>query len=159
MTAYCEPNDLLIGDIGGLEDAKQRAIDSASEDIDAQIGFIYEIPLSGQSSHITLLLKGICKKLASGRLLMAQAAASEDNSVHQYGKSLLDEAVRELWSIRNGQIELGAVKVTQKQTTGNAPTIIQGDAVSGVDAYYDWFNHPLRIPLVPFQPIWKPGNG
>jgi phage gp36-like protein len=155
MTTYCQPNDLLVGDISGVEPLKQQFITAATEEIDSQLGFIYELPLSGASAHGTLILKGICRKLASGRLLMAQASASEDNSVHAYGMSLVEEAQRDLWSIRNAQTDIGAVKVASAATSGNAPTIIQGDTTSGVDYFYAWLNRS-RFDTQRPDP-WAPG--
>ena len=157
MATYCQPNDLIIGDIAGLETQKQEFINIASEEIEAMLGFVYTLPLGAVTVHGALILKNICRKLASGRLLMAQAASHEDTSVHAYGKSLVDEAEGTLWSIRNGQIELGAPKVESMATGGNAPTIIQGDEVSGVDAFYGWMTgSPRIVPNNGYE--WKPGS-
>lgn len=134
--SYCEDTDLIVGDIGGLDALKAQFIVAAGNEMDSMLGFVYLLPLSGISTHVTLLLKTICLKLASGRLLMAQAAGSEDAVVHAYGKSLVDEAMRDLYAIRNMQIDLGAPKVTSMQATGNAPAIHQGDDTSGVDTFY-----------------------
>jgi phage gp36-like protein len=154
--AYCEANDLIVGDIAGLEPLKQRFIDAATDEMDAMIGFVYLLPLSGLSTHVTLLLKSICSQLASGRLLTSQSAASEDQSTHSYGKSLIDSATAQLWSIRNGQTALGALKVTSAASGGNAPSIGQTDSVSAVDAFYDYVSNPLTLRREGVA-IWKPG--
>jgi phage gp36-like protein len=152
---YCEAHELLTGDIGGLEDLKQTFLVMATEEMDGMIGFVYVLPLQGVSVHAALILKSICRKLASGWLLMSQSAGSEDTSVHAYGKSLVDEAYRDLWAIRNGQIDLGVPKITTA-SAGDAPSIIQGDLTSAVDAYYAWQNLPVDYPAL-LGPIWRPG--
>ncbi len=153
--SYCETTDLIVGDIGGLDGLKASFITAAENEMDSMLGFVYELPLSGVSTHVTLLLKTICLKLASGRLLMAQAAGSEDTVVHAYGKSLVEEALRDLYAIRNGQIDLGAPKVTSMQATGNAPAIHQGDDTSGVDTFYQIMGSPLYGDA---PSGWRPGT-
>ena len=158
MSEYCKDTDLLVGDLGGLDPQKSRYILLAGDEMDGMIGFLYPLPLPGLAPHITLILKSIARKLASGWLLMAQAAPSEDANVHAYGKSLVDEAMRDLWAIRNGQIDLGIPKIGTN-STGDAPSIIQGDKYSAVDSFYEWQNHPPYLPAI-VGPIWRPGpNG
>lgn len=160
MAEYCLDADLLIGDLAGLDDEKKRYIDMAGDEMDSFIGYVYVLPLQGVSVHVTLILKSICRKLASGWLLMAQAAGSEDTSVHAYGKSLVEEAYRDLWAIKNGAIDLGVPKITVA-STGDSPAIIQGDKYSGVDAFYEWVSTPFPLlDPVRLTPIWRPGpNG
>lgn len=157
---YCKSGDLLVGDLGGTDPLRQQFVDLAADEMDAMIGFVYVLPLDLESlqAHVQLILKNLASKLASGRLLMAQAVGAEETSVHAYGKSLVDEAMRDLYAIRNGQIDLGAIKVSTTGTN-NAPVIIEGDLVSAVDAFYDWQAHPPLYP--PLSPnIWRPGpNG
>lgn len=154
--SYCETADLIVGDIAGMDALKEQFISTASNEMDSMIGFVYELPLSGVSAHVTLLLKTICLKLASGRLLMAQAAGSEDTVVHAYGKSLVDEALRDLYAIRNMQIDLGATKVASMQSAGNAPMIHQGDDTSGVDTFYDIMGSSRYDGGIPTG--WRPGT-
>ena len=163
---YCKANELLVGDIGGLDGLKDTFITMASEEIDGMVGFVYALPLPVLSLHVGLVIKNIARKLASGRLLLSQAAGGEDSQVHAYGQSLIDEAFRDLWAIRNGTIDLGVPKITVA-STGDAPTIIEGDAVSGVDAYYAWMNntpgrprprHVLVSDSLPSGNEWAPGG-
>lgn len=155
---YCKDGDLLVGDLGGLDDKKEQYIGLATDEMNGFIGFVYVLPLTGVSVHVALVLKSICRKLASGWLLMAQSAGAEDGSVHAYGKSLVDEAYRDLWAIRNGAIDLGTPKISTA-STGDAPGIVQGDATSGVDAFYEWVTDPFAAYLpAPLGPIWRPGS-
>jgi hypothetical protein len=159
MTEYCKPSDMLTGDIAGLDGLKQQFCDMATEEMDGMIGFVYILPLSGMSIHIQLFLKNIARKLSSGWLILSQVTGDENGGVRAYGQSLVNEAMRDLWSIRNGQIELGLPKVVVAATDGNAPTLIQGDTDSGVDAFYDFINYPPYLER-PFHlgPIWQPGT-
>jgi len=150
---------MLTGDMTGLDGLKQQYCEMAGDEMDGMIGFVYILPLSGMSLHVELLLKNIARKLSSGWLILAQATGGEDTAVHAYGQSLVMEAMRELWAIRNGQIELGLPKVVATATEGNAPEIIQGDDASGVDAFYDFVNYPRYLPLpVTLGPLWQPGK-
>lgn len=155
MAAYCGTEDLLVGDIGGLDGLKPKFIQMATDEIDGMLGFVYVLPLGGLSAHATLIIKNIARKLASGRLINSQATAGEDNQVHAYGQSLIDEAFRDLWAIRNGDTDLGVPKIASMQTSGDAPEIYQGDEFSGVDAFYAWMGSGPGY----YRPTygWSPG--
>lgn len=156
---YCKPEDLLLGDLGGVEDMSQRYIDLAANEMDSMIGYVYILPLpfTGLPVHQQLILTNIALKLASGRLILAQAVGSEDSAVHAYGKSLIDEAMRDLWAIRNQTIDLTAPKVEGGASVGgDAPVILEGDLYSGVDSFYDWMSNPARQYFN--SPIWRPGS-
>lgn len=157
MTTYSEVADLLVGDVtigGGID--RDKFVQSATEEIDSRLGFIYVLPLTpSPSSHIALLLKRCANLIASGRLFMAIAAGSEDNAVHAYGESLLREGQSILESIACGQVDLGVTKVTV-QSEGNAPSITNVDDGSPFDAFYNFVtpgNFPT--PLVS-TPVYRP---
>lgn len=125
---YSEPDALLLGDLilgGGVD--KQKFIDQAAEDIDAKLGWIYELPIKlalpeGELRpadpdnwtrlplHEQLLLKGINNKLASGRLILTIDVAGEDSKLQAYGYFLVQEANAELMALANGEIYLSAIR-------------------------------------------------
>jgi hypothetical protein len=158
-SVYCKENELLTGDMAGIEGLRQRFVNLAADEMDSFIGFAYLLPLPIESMpvHEQLILKNINVKLATGRLIMAQAVGSEDTSTHAYGQSLVDEAIRDLWAIRNGQTNLTA-PVASAGDTNSAPVIIEGDRVSGVDAYYAWAGKTGVAALFGTVPIWSPGD-
>jgi hypothetical protein len=159
MSMYCKENELLTGDMAGVEGLRQRFVDLAADEMNSFIGFAYLLPLPVDSlpEYQRLILKNINIKLATGRLIMAQAVGSEDTSTHAYGQSLVDEAMRDLWAIRNGQTNLDA-PTAEANGTNAAPVIIEGDRVSAVDAYYAWAGATGVSALFGTVPIWSPGS-
>jgi hypothetical protein len=147
---YSETDDLLLGDIilgAGLD--PQKFVDQAAEDIDAKLGWVYELPLkvlvpegaprpadpddyTKLPLHEQLLLKGINNKLASGRLILAEAVAGEDNSLNAYGYFLVKEATDELTYLANGEVPLSAVRyvTVEGDVVDKVPTIKNQDEES-----------------------------
>jgi phage gp36-like protein len=157
---YAEVDDLLVGDIIIQSQDAERFLQIAADEMDSVLGAIYELPLNPEPlpGHIALRLKRCNAVLASGRLILAQAAASEDGSLHAYGRSLVREGVEMLESIRTGSMQLiGLTKVAPHggEDGGNAPVVVVGDATSGVDAFYD----ATRIDPFPWTDRfrWSPG--
>jgi hypothetical protein len=109
---YCATEDLLIQPdmILPVSLEKSRFIEFASSDMDAKLGYIYVTPinLSALPQNQAKLLRSICAKLASGRLIMAAAMTSQDSAVHQYALFLVRQAETDLMSIANGQVDLTA---------------------------------------------------
>lgn len=144
---YCDVTDLLIGDLPlGSSVNPQRWIDDAADEIDATIGHRYAIPIPiEQLTDVSrLTLKIINARLASGRLLLAQAQGGEDDSLHAYGKWLLDEATVALSALREGNIILesddGSYGPSLEDDAFDAPSIKNKDEVSIVESFYDDVN-------------------
>jgi hypothetical protein len=111
---YCNAADLYIAeDMVAPPAVKQQFIKVALDDIDSKLGFIYVTPIDVGSlpSHQAKLLKTMAAKLASGRLIMANALGQENSSVHAYAAYLCREAEMELMNIANGVIDLTAPRV------------------------------------------------
>lgn len=150
MAGYAAVGDLLTGNIptpGYL--APDKFVQDAADEIDSQLGFVYETPFDvSETSELVrparLLLKRLNVFLASGRLLMAAAASGEDDNLHAYAKSLVDQALQTLEMIRTGEIVLeGAVEInpsTSDQPKG--PMWYNPDPESAVDAFYGVVNPP-----------------
>lgn len=155
---YCEHEDLLLGDLPVTADDAEKFISAASEEIDAVIGMRYQLPIIAASgSPARNLLKRIAVLTSTGRLVMANSVASEDNSPNAYAMYLLEEARELLASIKRGELDLVGVPLlpatgeVNVPDTGNAPTVIYRDSVSAVDLFYDNAMNGGRL-------VWRPNQ-
>ena len=113
---YCATADLLLGQLETRLPAEvnmSEYISIVADEIDARLGFLYEVPfetvgVNALPPHQVKLLKSINAKRASGRIIMAATIASEDSVVHQYAMYLMQEADIELAAIANGDVRLSA---------------------------------------------------
>lgn len=147
---YSSVDDLLTGNIPLPSTVSaEKFVDDASDEIDSQIGQIYQTPIDlSDTSTVTrparLLLKRIANWLASGRLMMAAAAGSQRMEVHAYANKLVNDATAALQAIASGDVVIeGAVRTdapTSDLFTG--PQIFNKDAESNVDAFYDRISNP-----------------
>ena len=149
MAAYCTTADLLIGDIptsAGLDPAKY--VQDAADEIDSKIGFVYQTPIpvgpsDGTPRPVVLLLKRINAHLASGRLILAATIPAESERLNAYGRSLVRESEEAIQAIASGQIILDGVLPGGLAMPAKAiPKILNGDAESSVDAFYDRVVNP-----------------
>jgi len=155
--AYSAVEDLLTGNIptpGYL--SPQKYVDDAADEIDSKIGFLYKTPVVVTEENpvgtpnpvarpVRLLLKRLNNFLASGRLLMAASAGGEDDRVHAYGWSLVQDATLALQQIAEGKILLEGVEPADGNTDGvpvTAPLIYNEDPESNVSAFYDRIVNP-----------------
>lgn len=148
---YCTRENLLVGDIPFSPNEQDRYVNEAADEMDAEIGVEYNLPLpmNLMPIHVRMKLKTCNAQLASGRLLMSRAAHGEDNSLHAYGASLVKEAKATLALIKCGQFELINATRRISPNSGNAPSIIQGDSKSAIDAFYSNTGDTMNI--------WRPG--
>ena len=165
MVAYCDPNDLVLGNIPlpGYIDAQQKVQDAADE-IDSRIGHIYQTPVSmvesgSVSRPARLFLKRINAHLASGRIILAVASPTENSSLHAYGRSLVREAIEAIGNIVSGDLELtGAALVEGAEINPvGVPLISNVDPESNVEAFYDRIANPTgRLLARPNadSPLW-----
>lgn len=158
---YAEEDDLLLGDMtlsSRLSPAKFLA-DSADE-IDVRIGRIYVTPVNlpalEQTSRLTLKLANA--RLASGRLLMAQAQAAQDDSLHAYGMYLIGEAENVIAAIETNRLQLEGADVRDDLLDTPAPKVTNYDARSPVEEFYDEFLGGGAASPLPRSPIWRPGG-
>lgn len=151
MTKYCEEEDLVLsGDIPLPSYInKTKFIEDAADEIDSQLGFIYETPfdVTDTSSLIRparLLLKRINKFLASGRIILSVATPGEDTQVHSYGRYLVREAENAIKEILSGNIILeGATPIVS--TPSRAPLIANAERRSYVEVFYDDVTSPSGL--------------
>lgn len=136
---YCEESDLLTGDMPLNSAMAQGFIQAATDEIDSSLGVNYNLPidLAAADPTVELYLKRVCALIASGRLVLAQATASEEQGVHAYGMYLLREGKELLVAASMGEMVLvGVPKRTEYANSGSGPAIIQEDLVAPVDAFY-----------------------
>ena len=161
-TGYCVEDDLLLGDmtLSAAISAAKFIADSADE-IDVRIGRIYTTPIVFADLDTTskLVLKIANARLASGRMLMAQAQAAQDDSLHAYGMYLIKEAENTIGSIENNRLPLDGATLRDDLIDTPAPSIRNHDADSPVEAFYDEFFGGGGMSPVPSSPIWRPGGG
>lgn len=158
---YATVNDLLLGDMtlsSAIDPAKFIA-DSADE-IDVRIGRIYVTPVDVTKLEETarLTLKIANARLASGRMLMAQAQAAQDDSLHAYGMYLIREAEATISAIESSRLPLDGATIRDDLTDTPAPKVTNLDAASPVEAFYGEFLGGGSGPL-PTSPIWRPHGG
>jgi len=136
--AYCESSDLLFGDLPISSENKVRWINAGADEIDRRLGHIYVLPPgSSADPHALLVLKQLNVLVSTGRGMMAQPAAGEDNGVNAYGEYLLRDAENIFKCILDGDIDLiGVEKREEFAVSGNAPTVVYEDSISAVDAFY-----------------------
>lgn len=159
---YADVSDLRKGDIplpSYMGDGSDY-INSAAEEIDAQLGHIYVTPIEIDAAvplnrPAILLLKKMNWLIASGRLILNLATAGEQPSLHSYGLRMLNEGLALLEQVADGKIVLTGATVID---TGSAdpesfsgPKIINEDSSSLVEGFYD-FVDPTRLVVTPILP-------
>lgn len=152
VDAYCQPDDLLLGNIPAPDSAspEKYCVDGADE-IDSRIGHIYQtrIDIADTSSikrPARLLLKRINVWLATGRLLMATDAPGEENQIHAYALKLVNDASAALDMIANGSVILdGAVRLPGFSDSRQGPVYANADPESNVEAFYNRIANPTYV--------------
>lgn len=162
MTTYCTVEDILTGDVrlpAGLD--KQKFVQDATDEIDSRIGLLYQTPIDVSDTStvprpVRLLLKRLAAHLATGRLILAQAAGGERSRVHAYGEMLIKEVCETLDKIQSGATPLLDVPLVDAGgNLGSLPLIANKDAESSVDAFYDRILMPdiLGSVTYPYQTV------
>lgn len=155
MATYCEVTDLLVGDTTIADPIPERFIQAATDEINAELGFEYVVPIdvsdgASTAEYIKLTLKRCCALIASGRIIMSQATPGESGEVHGYGNSLLREGHDILRNILNGTMDLIGVSKANPGS-GNAPATLVADEISPLDAFYGTTGTPSGY-------VWGPGK-
>lgn len=153
---YSTKDDLLTGDIplAGKYGDGTPFVQMAADEIDAQIGHIYETPIvladTPENRPARLLLKKINNLLASGRIILDMAAGAEDDRLHAYGTSMWQEGISLLNQLSNRSIILqGAVLIESKADDKNDRVSIHNeDPKSLVEEFYN----PTRPVYAPLRP-------
>lgn len=160
---YCNPEDLLLGDMT-LSSAisPEKFIADSADEIDVRISRVYITPVDLASPELEnsakLTLKIANARLASGRMLMAQAQAAQDESLHAYAMYLIGEAETTIASIENSRLPLDGAPIRTDLLDTPAPIVSNLDAESPVEAFYGEF-FGGQGSLMPTSPIWRPHGG
>lgn len=140
---YCETEDINLGDLQVPRVVSVMDwIKNTADEMDAEIGQIYRLPLSFDNTKPEdradqLFLKKINSFLATARIILTIAGAGEDAVLHAYGKSLLGDAKSALTRIVNKTVVLeSALLLSDVDAQYNGPIITNKDAGSFVDAFY-----------------------
>lgn len=144
----------------------QGVIDSAAEEIDSKLGWVYKLPLRKTGTldtsvtpeswkdlptHQKLLLKQMNNKLAAGRLILQIAIPDEENGLHAYGLSLVREAKAELNVLANETVMLDATLASAQteEATARMPGVHNEDDESMLAGFYNttmrdepWYSRP-----------------
>lgn len=159
---YADVPDLRKGDIPlppYMGDGSDY-INSAAEEIDAQLGHVYVTPIEIDSAVAAnrpaiLLLKKMNWLIASGRLILNLATASEQPGLHAYGRQMLLEGLDLLSQVADGKIVLTGATVIDTGSTDpesfSGPKIFNEDSGSLVEGFYD-FVDPVQINAGPVYP-------
>ena len=149
LEAYSSPSDMILGGIPvgtGVNDDREKYVQDAADEIDSIIGFRYKTPVTfpvNTPRPVQLLLKRLNNWLASGRLILAKASPVENQALHAYGKSLVDDALATLQQIASGDILLENVELAPgNEPTQTGPMISNVDPESNVEAFYDRVINP-----------------
>jgi hypothetical protein len=149
--AYCSENDLLVGDMEfSAATSKESFVRDAANEMDARLGFVYVLPITGIPAHAQTLLKMINARLASGRLLMSIAAPAEDDGVHRYGEWLIKEAYNDLHAICNGSIQLAGATSTADPTPRSGASYNHDE-----ESAFDMFENQVMRGVPSW---WQPGS-
>lgn len=148
MSTYSEVEDLLLGELTPPENKiSLKYVQDAADEIDSKLGFIYVTPISVDPvtyRATVLLLKRINNWLASGRLILANAASREEQYLNAYGKSLIVEATNALEALTTGTMPLpGATPINSGDSQATGPIINNLDAQSNVESFYNFATDPF----------------
>lgn len=159
MSTYSEVEDLLLGELAKPDnEVCLKYVQDAADEIDSKLGFIYVTPIVVDPSEFratVLLLKRINNWLASGRLILANAASREEQYLNAYGKSLIVDATTALDALTNGTMPLpGATSTNPDSSQATGPIVNNLDAQSNVESFYNFVTDPApgRFYPEPYPP-------
>lgn len=164
--AYCTTSDLLLGDIAvSSVVSKEGFVNAAAAEIDSKLGYLYVVPITGSVPQFLLdRLKFDNAKLATGRILLAITAASEDSIQNAYGASLVTDALADVQCMASGQDAILGAETAAVGSggtdEGSAPMVSVADRQSGVEAFYEYVGQDPWLPIIPppnGEPFYKPG--
>lgn len=117
--------------------------ETASNEVDGLLGVRYVTPIIAdpgdpEQRATSYWLQNVTSMLAAGRYLMAVAAPGSQTETNSYGKYLVSTAMTLINNVLNGKIDLiGVPEIDSGDGSDPAPMIINGDAFSQVDMFYE----------------------
>ncbi|AKJ71701.1 hypothetical protein TIN2_11 [Tsukamurella phage TIN2] len=116
--------------------------ETASNEVDSNIGVRYQTPIQvsavdPETRAAAYWLQNVSAMVAAARFMLSVAAPGSQDSANGYGRYLLSSAQKLMNDVISGKVDLnGAIELTPLGEV-QAPTIINGDAYSQVDLYYE----------------------
>lgn len=152
--AYCKADDIskLLDDTVRQQGTSDASADSASNEIDSIIGFVYVTPIfnialpeSAQTVDrvVRLLLQKLASFIGAGRILMSMNQQGEDTSPNAYGLYLLQQAEDTLCMIKDGRLLLTGVPSVNPQLENGSRVVVSNiDPYSQVESFYNAMSRP-----------------
>lgn len=145
-STYSLVTDMLVGDVTVDTAVKQRHVDQAADEVDSTLGFLYPTPFTAGTCSRPgwLLIQRLANFIASGRLLLEIDQGGEEQMIHAYGKSLLQQATDTMALILSGAIDLrpGDDGSDAGDQPINGMLIGNVDSFATVDAFYNYMAKP-----------------
>jgi hypothetical protein len=109
--------------------------------INARLRKVYVIPIVSTDATDIGFLQNIEANLAAGNILLAVATLNEAENLHEYGKSLIDKAEKELDELSEEEIVLSSLAIRDTDDSDEAvdPPAILG----GASDEYATFERPM----------------
>jgi len=163
---YCTADSIMIGDIMLPPEISPSAyITSTAEEMDSRLSQIYEVPIQIDATDLNkfrgtiTILRSINSRLATGRLIMAAAAALENVAVHAYARQMVTEALVDLDKIVERKIILQGAKANDNVNPDFtvAKVVVGGqDDLSAVDGFYQFVDPQYSTPKSAFMQLRLP---
>lgn len=131
---WANEEDLIHGDLplGDLDTS--HYLNAAEDEINVHLGNYYSLPIPTATGHILTVLKTVHSRLASGRLILAQAAGAESEELHAYGQSLVAYAY-ELLARVGTSIQVPGATSVGVAGEDRSPKVVGGDTTSPWTTY------------------------
>ena len=155
---YAETTDIdqVIGKLPVASGVlRQGFLDSAEAIIHTHLIGIYDVPVEVKSSVATTIsgvtyniLNTVQKNLAAGNILLSLTTSTENESIHDYGRYLVENATKTLEDIKTQVLILpGATLDTNPSDDVARPVKMQYSAPDGTEIAKDsgsFFNRPFE---------------
>lgn len=154
---WAAEDDMLVGDVVTPSGTRDKFLDDAENEMLVHLTQYYATPLPDNASlpeHILRLLKQTHARLASGRMLLALATSSEDESLHAYGLSLLTDARSDLMRLGTQTPIPGASAADNnggEVDNDRTPLVLNADTASPFAAFADYTSNAGFDPWEPYK--------
>lgn len=126
--------------------------ETASNEVDSNLAVRYVTPISvspndPETRAAAYWLQNVTSMVAAGRLMLSIAAPGSQDTANNYGQYLLRNAQQLINDVLSGKVNLpGATEVAANDSVIQGPTILNQDAYSQVDLFYDNFEPEGFLP-------------
>ncbi|AVD99527.1 head-to-tail adaptor [Gordonia phage Butterball] len=119
--------------------------ETASNEVDSNLGVRYVTPFQVSPSDpaqraAAYWLQNVTSMIAAARLMLSISAPGSQDNANSYGQYLLQNATRLMNDVISGKVDLvGVEEIGANDSVIQGPTILNEDAFSQVDVFYDNF--------------------